>query len=88
MTKIENILTHYFVTKVDSNYEKKNRKKISHDCPFKESYNIPWSSGFPLTFGKLAWRKRERELNELKKRTEKLELELKRREEEERETLL
>ena len=34
------------------------------------------------------WRKRERELNELKKRTEKLELELKRREEEERETLL
>ena len=35
MTKIENILTHYFVTKVDSNYEKKNRKKISHDCPFK-----------------------------------------------------
>ena len=34
------------------------------------------------------WRKRERELNEIKKRKEKLESELKRREEEERESLL
>ena len=60
-TKIENILTHWSVTQTGSNEEKNWRSKISLDCPFKESYNIPWSSGFPLTFGKLAWRKRERE---------------------------
>lgn len=34
------------------------------------------------------WRKREKELNEIKKRKEKLEYELKRREEEERDAIL
>jgi DNA helicase INO80 len=34
------------------------------------------------------WRKKERELNEIKKKKEKLEIELKRREEEEREVIL
>ena len=35
LTKIENILTNYFVTKADSNYET-NRKKILLNCPFKK----------------------------------------------------
>lgn len=34
------------------------------------------------------WRKRERELNEIKRRKEKLEAELKRREDEEKESML
>ena len=35
MTKIENILTHYFVTKAVLNDEK-NRSKILLDCPLKK----------------------------------------------------